>query len=742
LFFFLIFFHALDCRAALLQGRVLDQDTGAPLALAQVRVFSPSSRQQTHTDSSGAFALELEEGRWRIEVQSLGYAPLRQALDLAADRLWLDFSLPPLPLLMDELVVRARRADSVGYAPAFVESIPVAPASGGDLAGLLDQALGVQVRRYGGLGSFSTLSMRGSTAEQVQVFLDGVPLNQALGGGVDLGDLPLAGLERIEVYRGAVPARFGGNSLGGVVHLRTQAPGGRRARLYAGSGSFGTRRLGASTGATWQGAEVLGLLDYSASRNDFGFLDDNGTEFNASDDQWTRRRNSDFDSWRGLVKAARSWDLYRLHLHSVFDLSHRGLPGLGNHQALHTRYDTWRHLAEAELHGPFGPGGRTGFRVSAFHLLQQGQYRDLLGEVGTGTQHERQNTRSVGLRTELSALLPHESLLTAFALLQRETFTPENLLQPYSRLLPSRRLGASLGAEVEGSVLEGSVLEGPLLRLNAGLQVEGLADRFFGQKDLAPPALWPRKDRGEVLGTYRVGFELALAQGWSLKGHWGFYGRPPSFFELFGDRGAVLGNSDLKSESGLQQDIGLIYRGQGEKDRLTAELALYRHRVRRLIRFVQNSQRVSTPHNIGRAHLSGLETRFQARPLPFVGLHLSYAYQRAQNRSPFPYERGNDLPNAPRHNLDGRLRVEEGRVAAQYLFSKESRHFLDRANLRPVPSRTVHGVELELALGSGMHFSWEVRNLTANQVADLWGYPLPGRTFFLSLTQSTSGAGE
>ena len=71
--------------------------------------------------------------------------------------------------------------------PAFVEIIPVKGTSSTTLADLLSSAVGVQVKRYGGLGSFSTVSIRGSTAEQVVVYLDGVPLNQAIGGGADVG---------------------------------------------------------------------------------------------------------------------------------------------------------------------------------------------------------------------------------------------------------------------------------------------------------------------------------------------------------------------------------------------------------------------------------------------------------------------------------------------------------------------------------------------------------------------------
>ena len=71
---------------------------------------------------------------------------------------------------------------------------------------LLRETVGVQVSSLG--GAFATVSIRGSTAEQVVVYLDGVPLNRALGGGVNLADLPLAQIESIEVYRSFTPAKL------------------------------------------------------------------------------------------------------------------------------------------------------------------------------------------------------------------------------------------------------------------------------------------------------------------------------------------------------------------------------------------------------------------------------------------------------------------------------------------------------------------------------------------------------
>ena len=119
--------------------------------------------------------------------------------------------------------------------------------------------------------------------------------------------------------------------------------------------------------------------------------------------------------------------------------------------------------------------------------------------------------------------------------------------------------------------------------------------------------------------------------------------------------------------------------------------------------------------------------------LPRLALRGNYAYQRAENRTPFSFERGNDLPNAPRHRLNARVSLDLGRAELYGEFSRESRHFLDRANLRTVPVRALYNLGGSVPLAEGIALAWELCNLTDNQVADLWGYPLPGRSYGLSV---------
>ena len=722
--------------AGSLRGRLLDGDTGRPVSGAVMTLRAPSGAiRSAHTDTAGGFKLEnLNQETWELRVERLGYRSLQIRLPITSSPTAVELHLESLPLVMDEMVVRARHDRGGGYTGAFVEVISLGdkPAPAADLAETLDRAVGVNTRRYGGLGAFSTVSIRGSTAEQVAVFLDGVALNPAAGGGVDLASLPLGGVESVEIYRGSVPARFGGNSMGGVVHIRTLPLAGKtRTRLRTGTGSHGTIRLGASLRARHSAWKFLVFANYTASRNDFRFLDDNGTEYNHEDDAWARRLNSDFRSLRSLAKIGRSLGSSSLQINNTLDLAYKGIPGIGNNQSLHTRFGTWRHIAEAALFGPLG-FDRAGYRVKGHHSLQQDEYRDRRGEVGLGRQHDRNLTRGYGLRGEVNILLPARSLLTGFVAARRESFAPRDLLRSDSRFLSSRRNSLALGTEAEIEL-------GQRLTLNAGAQAEGLDDRFFDRKNFAPSTVLPSRQKGEWLNGYRVGATLDIGAGLVFKAHNGRYKRAPSFFELFGDRGAVIGNTNLVSEHGHNQDLGLVLRRADDGAGLIlAEAVFYRNRVKDLIRFMQNSQRVSRPHNLGRALLRGVETRVEARLTPMLAIRGNYTYQRAENRTPFSFERGNDLPNAPRHRLNTRATFDLAHLEIYGELSRESRHFLDRANLRGLPVRTLYSLGGHLPLVEGISISWELRNLTGNQMADLWGYPLPGRSFGLSIDYAGS----
>jgi hypothetical protein len=122
------------------------------------------------------------------------------------------------PLQLAPVQVRSQRLGAeqiVRETSTFATTIDTSEATSKveSVADVLGESVGVQVRRFGGLGAFSTVSIRGPTPSQVEVYLDNVLLNRANAGLVDLGSLPLDNVAHTEIYRGFAPLHLGAGSI-------------------------------------------------------------------------------------------------------------------------------------------------------------------------------------------------------------------------------------------------------------------------------------------------------------------------------------------------------------------------------------------------------------------------------------------------------------------------------------------------------------------------------------------------
>nr|WP_267968688.1 TonB-dependent siderophore myxochelin receptor MxcH [Myxococcus stipitatus] len=140
-----------------------------------------------------------------------------------------------------------------------------------DMGTALARTEGVGVRRAGGLGSRSRYSLAGFSDDQVRFFIDGVPL-ELTGYGPDFANVPVNLAQRMEVYQGVVPVRFGADALGGAVQIVTTEN--LRASALSASyelGSFETHRV---TASAQRYSEATGLLlrasgFFDSSPNDY-----------------------------------------------------------------------------------------------------------------------------------------------------------------------------------------------------------------------------------------------------------------------------------------------------------------------------------------------------------------------------------------------------------------------------------------------------------------------------------------
>jgi len=272
----------------------------------------------------------------------------------------------------------------------------------GSLAGVIASESGVQFRQSGGLGSFSTISLRGSTAEQVNVYLDGVLLNEAAGGGVNLSLIELLQAERVEVYRGTVPVQLGNSAIGGAVNITSaRATDTASTTLLAGFGSFGSSRFSSAYTGPVKGLSdqrLVASFSHRESENNFSFVNDNGTSFNTDDDETQERRNGQTRNTSAFIKTGhRFLNDGRLEHSLQLSRHNQGISDFRNTPQGSATLDTDNLQWRSTFFNTAGEGGWS-MRVGSFFGLKDELFDDSESSIGIRRQKVNSDTRVFGGR--------------------------------------------------------------------------------------------------------------------------------------------------------------------------------------------------------------------------------------------------------------------------------------------------------------------------------------------------------
>lgn len=251
---------------------VTGETGGSPASASAGAASHRGEGARVETDDAGLFRIEGLAAR-TYEVTAVALTGERAVARLAIDgERQLELRLTGA-VAGETIEVRGRSAaEERRQSAEAVTVVDTEQAKRGtaDLGEVLARTQGVSVRRTGGLGSNAALSLAGLTGEQIRLFLDGIPL-AAAGFPFGVANVPVNLIDRVEVYNGVVPVRYGADALGGAVNLVTNdaAPGTHGAASLE-AGSFDTERMTLSARhRTARGlyARVDGFLDHT--RNDY-----------------------------------------------------------------------------------------------------------------------------------------------------------------------------------------------------------------------------------------------------------------------------------------------------------------------------------------------------------------------------------------------------------------------------------------------------------------------------------------
>ncbi len=110
---------------------------------------------------------------------------------------------------------------------------------------ILQQVSGMDIRRRGANGVQSDITFRGSSFEQVLLLLNGIRMNDSQTGHNNMNiPVDLDDVEKIEIIKGPATRRFGQNAYAGVINIITKPTPGKRVKISAEGGDYGTYRLG------------------------------------------------------------------------------------------------------------------------------------------------------------------------------------------------------------------------------------------------------------------------------------------------------------------------------------------------------------------------------------------------------------------------------------------------------------------------------------------------------------------
>lgn len=623
------------------------------------------------------------------------------------------------------------------------------------VADAIGTSVGAQSRSLGGLGAYESISVRGAAPGHTAVLVDGVPLARLAAVTTDLGRYSLDSFSQVELYRGAVPVELGGAGVGGAVNLVTRlgrGEHGERLRASLGMGSFGARHARVAYGDAHAGGRWLSTttLGYQAAAGDYSFFFDNGTQLNAADDTYETRRNNGFDQ----LDAATRWGLADRSAAAGVRLAgkRQGLPGSATQPSFEASLSTIDAIADGHVEHAVGAASA---REQGFVLVERQRLRDPAGEIGLGTQDRGYLTLSAGASSTWHAPLARHRA-TAGLELRADHFRDADLAGASDPLTGDREGAALLAAFDVALDPRASIVITPAARLD------------FVRTAPAPMAAGPEAGmilptRWDVVPSPRLTARAAVDDDVSIKTSAGWYVRLPTLTELFGNRGAIIGSPDLRPERGPSADLGVVWapsKPLGKVDRVLVEASAFATRSHDTIAFVSSVGYIARALNVANSQSYGGELVASARIARTLSITANYTRLVTEQITDDASYAHKALPRQPGHAFYARADVVRrvlGRLASLWLDgSYQSATYLDQANLRTVPARALAGTGARVELASGLGVSLAVENLTDTRIqylpldppprpdltqtptalADVAGFPLPGRTFYVSLDWS------
>ena len=488
-----------------------------------------------------------------------------------------------------------------------------------DLPSVLETVSGVNIRSMGGYGQYAESAIRGGAANGVRVYLDGVLLNSAAGGAVDLSKVPLDRIAEIRVTKNTSGLRQMGEGMGGVIELFTDA-GVERGIVGVNfeAGSFGYVKGGMMVRAGRGKVKQQFNFDAAKSDNNYPFVHDNYTT------EGTRRDpDPTFDDtlmykannyYRG-IDAAYSLSVDISEKHKITQQLSAGAyeQGLFNYQYKKNQSGSaggrsLNYTADyrGEINSKLAIGG------SASGVYRVGALNDPDGHFSLGDAKELEAGGGRGdFLFDAKYALTENFYLAGLAGTRAESYAQRNKALSSKAEMNRYEYRAGAEAGLKTKMTETALRAAYKYEIDTSDEGRGYLTQEGRKRELA----YPLAEAEFLLNLSPAAVRLSTSAS----------KRSPSFFERFGWGSGFIPNPDLKEETRLEADAGASV----DVGYLSAAASAFVGTVGDKIKSIPRGGSFVKVMNFADTKFYGAELDVSSRPLQNFTAELSAAYLKS-----------------------------------------------------------------------------------------------------------------
>lgn len=245
---------------------IIDSVEQEPLPFARVSFLGDSTHWQGQTDKTGKISYS---GPYpvKVEIAPLGYEPQKITLNEPGPFTW---EIKPLDFDLDQVVLTGQFGNGSSrnsmYKVRVLNRDRIEAMGANSLKDLLGQEVNFRLAQDQVLGT--QLAIQGLSGEGVKVMIDGVPVIGRLGGNIDLNQITLDDVERVEIVEGPLSVQYGTDALAGTVNLITRKDRPKKLGISARAYTESVGQYNFSGAANW--ARKRNAFSAGGGRNFFG----------------------------------------------------------------------------------------------------------------------------------------------------------------------------------------------------------------------------------------------------------------------------------------------------------------------------------------------------------------------------------------------------------------------------------------------------------------------------------------